>query len=1554
MAFKRAPFIIKGMTRDLAASKFSSEYAFENKNMRITATDDNTSFALVNEKGNVAKEISWDTMGGELPTVFEGNHIFGTPIGQQVLGKNLVLFTAGDNNEDHIYKFWFSGDTLRGRKLFQGNLHFSTEHPIESIGVYENDKLQKVYWTDGENVPRFINIEAEADKINSWSENSFSFVPNQLLREEVSIERNLIASGSFAPGVIQYAFTYYNLYGQETNIFYTSPLYYVSYNNRGASPDDTVSNSFTITLSVLDANFDYVRIYSILRTSRDAVPQVRKVVDLEVPKNNYPEWTSGEHYEYDDIVTHQGKIYRRTFYWDDGRWDTDLEFDVTQWELMSSLTVTYVDNGVSGETIDPTQLLYVGGEKIVVGTLAQKDNTLFLGDIKYENLIIPTSIQDKLRALLSPQFASEVCVDLNVLGDVGGFYNYSSQLTLNSNKIKGFKYQEYYRLGLQFQYKNGRWSNPVWIADVKNDNAFPGIKLYEHGTTVLDSYIYKAVATFNITSSSAISELVNLGYVKVRPVVVYPTINDREAVCQGVLCPTVYNAADRVGNTPFAQSSWFVRPNAPCDVNFNANPDHSVATWVDYYTQLPTSEDDYTVESKGGTVANNNENIQVTIGGSTHNLSMEVVNRGSWAEFRHNTALPDSSKRNCEIQCMATSENPIIAVDSTSDSASISAQWKSDNQEQFFVDQSILTFHSPDIEFDNQVRSLDSSNLKLRIVGVVPLTAFTSNIDIQTATPPLNKTTTSNDKDGVWAGFYSEPVNATNLSTHGWKGLISAPMWLDGLYTSEGFEKIKALVSGGYGWMYAIYPWQRTGSLNNTPNADSEGYLVSKLSQKKLSTLRFSYNSLYLENNDIWKAYEENSQTKTGVTGVYVFDSNEITPVKVAAQDTNLPDIIYYGNVDKIITYPTTKKINSRNTGYPIMVADYGWGEVTHPTMHDMFISPYHIASEGYDADGDRKHNITKYDNSYNPVSMKYKSTPHAVLALKNTADHKQRVLPTFPDRGRGASGIYANSATKSTPSGYHYFWDSNNIITGVSQDVVNLPDDMGLYTRETNTTKFGFLWLGELYNDSITEETRFGGQTQEALENNQWVVAGEAEQLVSIAGTPRDTILVKWTEGDTYYQRYDCLKTYPFTNTDTNSIIDIVSFMCETRVNIDGRYDRNRGLSNNLYVSPNNFNLLNSAYSQDNNFFTYRTLNSNKLLLNNFPNTITWTKTKTLGEEVDSWTNITLASTLDLDGNKGRVRALRRFNDSLLAFQDEGISQILYNENVQIASTTGVPIEIANSGKVSGKRYISNHIGCTNKWSICSTPNGLYFVDDRTKDIYLFNGQLDNISDRLGFHSWMVQNFPSIEVWNPEDFGGTVTYYDNVNQDVFFVTKDSCLTFNENLGNFSSFYSYEHTPYFTNLEDKGIAWQKAANDTYYKPWGHQEGDYNKFFGEYQPYWTTVIVNPDPTFDKTFNNLEFRADSFDVANSDTYLPNETFDHLNVWNEYQNGECTLTNTPNRPSTLKKKFRIWRALIPRSNENHRDRMRNPWLYLKLSKQGSNTYKTVLHDLIVDYFD
>jgi hypothetical protein len=1454
---KSVSFKTKGMQRDLAVSAFNSDFAYENKNIRVITNDDNTLYSLVNERGT------------KLANVGGIDSIEGTVIGKAVIDNELILFTADTasnikDKEDKIYKIKINGNNLEGQILFRGNLNFNPKYPIETLVFYENEDIKKVYWTDGLNQPRVINIAAASDVVSKWNTDSFNFVRTLSLNEEITIERNIAANGSFAPGVIQYAFTYFNKYGQESNIFYTSPLYYISYNNRGASPEDKVSNSFNIEVANVDRRFDYIRIYSIHRTSINATPDVRRVVDLAPPIN--------------------------------------------------IAKVTYTDNGSSGDSVDPTELLYIGGEEVVFGTMTQKDNTLFLGDIETKRKTLDSTIRSyfKGKSITFSTYNKSISSP-----EAKGYYPYSNQLKMNSYQFKTFKYLEYYRFGIQAQHYTGKWSEPIWINDVRN-------------TVHIDTTFYSSnniglpVAEFTLNDSTIINRLLDNGYVRIRPVVVYPTINDREAVCQGILCPTVYNISDRFGNSPFAQSSWFTRPNAPFDeykaFHYNQNNE---GAWGGDWVGLGQFLGNPSAYSRAGIMSNNR--TIVTSEGTQYNI--DIVNKGAWAEFRHNRPIPGNSNRNAEIQCIWNPPSGPYVDDTATDSDV--ASWVSNNAENYYIDQSILTFHSPDIEFDNEVRSIDTSGLKLRIVGMVPLTAFASDIDIQTSTPVNN----FYDSSELPAGFYKEPIGAENdfsydgIGVHlgnshfGWRGLISGAFWFDELTAyKKDTGNIKHLTTG-----FVVYPWHRNGSLNNTKYA-TDGYRSAMLDKKKMSNMRYSYKSVYLDSSNIWNAYVSDSSTRTGISGVAVFDSNEVSLVRLPAQENSgLTDINYYGNVDKLLTI---SRIGDKKDGYPIMTTGVQSAETN---AHTLF-------SSGYTQIDSR---FTDQITGTDPVRIKYKSTPHAVLALNYTTSGAQRILPNIKD-GEYNDTWFVNAQDSGAPSGQHMYWDKSGSTKSVSQDTIITGVPRGPISG-VSSIQHGWLWLGELYNDNV--QNRFGGQTEEAFENNTWLPCGDPISLVDTNNGVKSSITIRWEEGDTYFQRYDHIKTYPFTLEDQNAVTDIVSFMCETRVNIDGRYDRNRGQISNFSITPENFNLMNDVYSQPNNFFNYRTINPNKLNLDNFHNSITWTKTKTAGELVDTWTNITLASTLDLDGDKGTVRALRRFNNNITAIQDKGISQILYNENTQISTTEGVPIEIANSGKVQGKRYISDKVGCTNKWSICETPAGIYFVDDIAKGIYLFNGQLNNISDKLGFHSWIKTASKSMNIWNPVDFNSFVTYYDKSNDEILFISRDACLGYSELLNQFTSFYSYENTPYFSNLLDKGI-WIRDN-----KLWLHNEGDYNMFFGVYQPFYTTIIANPDMPVDKIFNNLEFRSDSWDRKGN---LLNVTFDTLTVWNEYQQGISKLKNTLGKPSNLKRKFRIWRANIPRAKTNGRDRMRNPWLYIKLSMEEENVNKTVLHDMIVHYFE
>jgi hypothetical protein len=272
--------------------------------------------------------------------------------------------------------------------------------------------------------------------------------------------------------------------------------------------------------------------------------------------------------------------------------------------------------------------------------------------------------------------------------------------------------------------------------------------------------------------------------------------------------------------------------------------------------------------------------------------------------------------------------------------------------------------------------------------------------------------------------------------------------------------------------------------------------------------------------------------------------------------------------------------------------------------------------------------------------------------------------------------------------------------------------------------------------------------------------------------------------------------------------------------------------------------------------------------------------------------------------------------------------------------------------------------------------------MDSVGKNIYLFNGQLNSLSASLGFNTWSKQNIPDAKViWTPDVFENFVAYYDKLNQDILFIDANTCLAFSDKLNVFTSFYNYENTPYFCNLDSTGV-WVKSDGNGQTVLYKHNAGDYCNFFGENQPYSMILVGNIEPQVDKIFTNMEFRAcvDN-DGLNEESRNPSLPFDYLETWNEYQHGITSLETRNGHSaslhhmgddSSLQRKFRMWRCDIPRDNaelssdeglnisrvsKHPLNRMRNPWLYLKLQKnaaeEGETLDRTEIHDIIMTYF-
>lgn len=519
--------------------------------------------------------------------------------------------------------------------------------------------------------------------------------------------------------------------------------------------------------------------------------------------------------------------------------------------------------------------------------------------------------------------------------------------------------------------------------------------------------------------------------------------------------------------------------------------------------------------------------------------------------------------------------------------------------------------------------------------------------------------------------------------------------------------------------------------------------------------------------------------------------------------------------------------------------------------------------------------------------------------------------------------------------------------------DIVNQINQDQVSWIETNP----YLFIGELVKQYVDYDTWLGGISQSALEQLTWNVCSLKVPIIS------NDIQIFKTWGDTYYQRWDCMKTFPTTEEDKNSIVDILSFMVESHQNLDGRCDINRGVTNLVNARPTNFNLFNDAYNQTDNLFQYKILDT-KFEDNTQENQVVWSLTKNILDDIDKWTQISTVNYLNLNGTYGRLRKIINVNDVLLAFQDTGISTINYNQKAAMSTVEGIPVQLGNTNKVDGYTTVSNKIGCHNKWSINLNSTGLYFIDDYNQSLNRYSAQngIESISNLQGFTQWCKDNINGT-IWTPKNYTAFKLSFDELTKDLYIINDKEALVYNAQLQRFVSFMDYPKCPLITNYQLNSIALhQDRFGIELYKMF---TGYYNNLLGVQQPYWMTYRLNPSAYTDNLFTNFTYIADIIPAGtsldNTDiTSTAHQTFTSVEAWNEYQHGMLDLTTVKNRHRHSKDRFRIWRGDIPRDGDtrtkhiNGGNRMRNPWLYFKLHKDTTgDTNKMVFHNLTVTYY-
>lgn len=938
-------------------------------------------------------------------------------------------------------------------------------------------------------------------------------------------------------------------------------------------------------------------------------------------------------------------------------------------------------------------------------------------------------------------------------------------------------------------------------------------------------------------------------------------------------------------------------------------------------------------------------------------------------------------------------------------------------QNVFCVDESIVTLNTPTVE-DTYHAVNSSEGYRLDLVGVIPIDSTYGKYDLVVENG-------LNSNSQVLQGRFI--TNNIGENPELAQGLLNGNIYQDFKCEESAIgEDLPIQVNEEIG-TYKIFMWNKSHAGFWLPGVtlldpiDSENKILtakSKISRKVFANMRYSTYSQYFPTKKL--SIESPISCLDAQVMLRTFKYNSDIKNYYENVDTISINNKYYPLIADNLEFPSTEEvINKASLKDPVHIRYKETPHIVIPIAWDKYknaatILPYtrsEVALNPMQLYGkDTLGNIKLYGtaNDAAPIGIAYKYFESYDDVDYSTTDVKYLLningyftLVHNGSEWQESKVTALHNNTEIIIDDKSYYITKNIQTNGTVRLPENIHDVLtpyplvGTWVQSALSWEYNsstpYLFMGELVKKEFDYNTWNGGVSQHALEQLTWNVASKA--------TPIEKHLnISW--GDTYYQRWDCEKTYPFTEEDTNSNVEVLSFMLESHTNLDGRSDVNRGIHNLSNVRPSN-TIYTDVYSQKDNFFTYQVLNDKFTTKEHFEADVVWSLTKSNMDDIDKWTCLVSTNEMPLDGRYGTIRKILNVNDSLIVFQDRGMSQIKYNETAALNTSSGLPIQMGNTGKVDGYRMISDTIGCHNKFSINNSSAGVFFADDYGKSFYQYtaNNGIASISTVANFSMWFKKNLNG-HIWDALNRSNFRTSYDEVTHDLYIISRDKCLLYNAYLQRFTSFMSYEDTPMVVRLqsemgESDTFTIRSAVNNAgrstveiwklfagasqpVYDAYGNllydASGAYGYIYGEFRPYSMEYRLNPDPTHDSIFTNYQYTADWIDPSKEvedtdvfDTAIRRyTTFDTVEAKNEYQAGIINALPTVNGYNRamgiqpLKSKFRIWRGDIPRNGDTllkramAGDRMRNPWIHLKFTKDTVDDSKMTFHNLIVTYYN
>jgi len=278
------------------------------------------------------------------------------------------------------------------------------------------------------------------------------------------------------------------------------------------------------------------------------------------------------------------------------------------------------------------------------------------------------------------------------------------------------------------------------------------------------------------------------------------------------------------------------------------------------------------------------------------------------------------------------------------------------------------------------------------------------------------------------------------------------------------------------------------------------------------------------------------------------------------------------------------------------------------------------------------------------------------------------------------------------------------------------------------------------------------------------------------------------------------------------------------------------------------------------------------------FPHRIAYSQQSFQEELTDNFRVFLPNNYKDIEGMTGTITNLFTMKNNLYVHTEEGLWHLPQQMQERVTNDVVSFIGTGSYFTIPPRRIVDdatgNSAGTIHKWATVKTPHGVFFVAEKQREIYHFNGESLRSLNK-GMNSWLKDNIPMTQGYgynNPHaaDGMGFLAAYDSRKERILFTKIEKrydfistaildnswTLGYSIKIDNWLSFYDYRPNVYLSSPSEF-YSWKHVSADKVNNIWIHNVPyRYQNFYGENKPFIVEYVSVSNPLITRIWDGIK--------------------------------------------------------------------------------------------------